>query len=59
MIHLITYHDSRSNEQHTIEWVAPSNWSQLTIAEHFERAFPAATAIIVSPIPRQAAAGNA
>jgi hypothetical protein len=47
----ITYHCTRTNEQHTIEWVVPNGWGQATICECLEQRNPTAEVLFIKPAP--------
>jgi hypothetical protein len=43
----IIYRNTQTNEQRTIEWIAPTGWSQDTIRECFEQQYPTAEVLII------------
>ena len=47
MPYLITY--IKRNEQHTLEWIAPTGWSTTAVRESFERQFPQARVLNITP----------
>jgi hypothetical protein len=49
VIYIITY--QKDNEPHTIEWVVPQGWNAPTIAQAFEKQYPAATLLGMEPRP--------
>lgn len=49
MIYLISY--EKDNEPHTMEWVVPTGWNAPTIAQAFEKQYPAATLLDMEPSP--------
>jgi hypothetical protein len=51
MTYAITYHCKLTNEQRTIEWVAPHGWGQQAICECFEQRYPAAEVLCIKPTP--------
>ena len=48
MPYLITYR--KNNETITLEWIAPSNWSEAAIREAFERQYSGAEIISIAAI---------
>ena len=47
MTYEIIYRNTQTNEQRTIEWVAPKGWSQHTIRECFEQQYPTAEVLFI------------
>lgn len=47
MAYEITYR--KNNEQHQLEWIAPSNFSEAAIREAFERQYSGAEIIAITP----------
>ena len=47
MAYEITY--LKNNAHHRLEWIAPTGWSTTTIRESFERQFPQAQLITITP----------
>ena len=43
----IIYRNTQTNEQRTIEWIAPTGWSQDTIRECFEQQYPTAEVLFI------------
>jgi hypothetical protein len=43
----IIYRNTQTNEQHTIEWIAPTGWSQDAIRECFEQRNSAAEVLFI------------
>ena len=48
MPYLITYR--KNNETITLEWIAPSNWSEMAIREAFNRQYSGARIISIEAI---------
>ena len=48
MPYLITYR--KNNEQHELEWIAPSNWSQAAIRQAFYCQYSGAEIISITAI---------
>lgn len=42
----ITY--SRNNEIHTIDWIAPSGWSETAVVDCFHQQYPGTTVLTIS-----------
>jgi hypothetical protein len=49
MAYIITY--QQNNEEHQLEWVAPTGWSTDTIRECFEQQFPSAVLLQIEQQP--------
>ena len=47
MTYEIIYRNTKTNEQRTIEWIAPTGWSQDTIRECFEQQYPTAEVLFI------------
>lgn len=47
MAYLITYR--KNNEQHTLEWIVPSGWSEPAIREAFAGQYPQAEILDIAP----------
>ena len=47
MTYEIIYRNTQTNEQRTIEWIAPTGWSQDTIRECFEQQYPTAEVLFI------------
>jgi hypothetical protein len=43
----IIYRNTQTNEQHSIEWIAPTGWSQDAIRECFEQQYPTAEVLFI------------
>jgi hypothetical protein len=43
----IIYRNTQTNEQRSIEWIAPTGWSQDTIRECFEQQYPTAEVLFI------------
>jgi hypothetical protein len=47
LTYAITYHCKRTNEQHTIEWVAPKGWGQDAICDAFHAQYSTAEVLFI------------
>lgn len=45
MTYRITY--SRNHEIHTIDWIAPSKWSQAAVIDCFHQQYPGTTVLTI------------